>query len=251
VKKHCAILAALLTAAVSAADAADQSSAWAAMTNFNVTQTMHGQPGIVKTRVESGNGGDARIVIDISDGKQQTKGTILLISGRWMVTQGLTLQAGSEIDLMDIAALNSQLVRALLQAAVPQGPPEAGKERRILVTELNHPIQVSTTSASGEYGVPWTLAGTVRESAEAERTEYQLDFTSTTDGTKATMHLEGDVSRANPPFVVPDSTLLTGWKVHKIGPYQEPVPGGGTKFDYGARPEGASVATVGELRSAK
>jgi hypothetical protein len=87
---------------------------------------MPGQDGATNTRLEVGADGDARIAVDIRDGSSRTKGTIILIAGRWMLTRGFLPTLGAEIDEMDTAALTTQLVMRLLEAGLPKGSPTPG-----------------------------------------------------------------------------------------------------------------------------
>jgi hypothetical protein len=215
--------------------------------DVEVSETAPGQPGAAKTRLETGADGDARITVDLNDEKGRTNGTILLISGRWMVTRDLTPEAASEIDLMDIAALNSQLVIKLLAAALPDGPPQPGHSVHVSLQEKSRPIQVATSSASGEYNAPWTVDGTVTVPSIGASAAFQLTF-AYTDEKLNTVQLVGTVGNPKPPLAIPDSFPLAGWIVHRLGRYQEQTPNG-TKLDYGARPSSPAAKTVGELRS--
>jgi len=217
------------------------------VTNIAVTESFDGDSGLSKTRVETNATNDARFTIDVPDGGSRNQGTILLISGRWMASRGLTLETGEEIDIMDVATLNSQLAIALLQAAFPEGPPPSGTNRHVSLSEKSNPITVSTTSATGKYEAPWTVDGSV--SSAKGVVSYQLTFTFTAEKQKIVAHLTGDVSNPDPPLNIPNSTALDGWVIHRLGPYEERTPTG-TKLDYGARRSDESM-TVGELRKRK
>lgn len=213
----------------------------------SATETLNGAVGSSETRLESGPNGDVRITIDLRDGKSRTKGTILLISGRWMMTRGLKFYPGMEIDLLDQAALNSQLVVSLLRAALPNGPPGAGEPKTVSFTEVNKPISVSTTSASGEYGAPWSVNGTIGVPAAGALAKYSLKFTYSGETGKVTMLITGEVGSPKLPLTIPDSMSLVGWKIHKLGPTQAQGPNS-AQLDYGAQPSTQNDATVGSLR---
>ena len=222
--------------------------AWS-VRNIEVTETAPPIPGAEATQLSVADDGDAQISIDVTDGKEQTKGLILVISGRWMVTKGLTLQRGSETNLMDIAALNSQLVMALLNTTLPQGPPGPGESVKVEHTETQRALRVGTSSGSGEYGVPWKVSGTVSVASADAPTVFQLDFVFSSREDKEAAHLSGQVSRPQPAVSIPDSLPLSGWAVYSIGPHQESTPDG-PKVKYGAV-AAADAATVGELRLRK
>jgi hypothetical protein len=222
-------------------------SPWA-MTSFDVTQTVPSVTIVETTKLAVAANGDARIAVDINSGKERRRGTILLVAGRWMATQGLTLQSGSELDLMDIAAMNSQLVMTLLRLALPEGPPQPGGPVRIDLKDQRTPVKVATSSASGEYGAPWSASGTVSAAAAGAPVNYQLDFKFKTREDEQEVHLKGQVSRPDPPLAIPDSDSLAGWSVYAIGPGQKVSRDG--RGGYGAQPAPAA-ATVGELRQRK
>src|ERR1700722_840817 len=226
-----------------AADAA----AWVAK-DVSVILTVPGQDGAANTRLEIGANGDARVTVDTREGSSHTKGTIILIAGRWMLTQGFAPTPGAEIDEMDAAALSTQLVMKLLEAGLPNGPPTPGSPQHVSFSERTTALQVATTSASGEYGAPWSIDGTVSVKAPGAQATYRLRFTFSNEGHAATINLAGTVADdATPPVSFPDSMTLSDWTIHKIGPYQQQLPDG-TRYDYGARPQTPKATTVGELR---
>jgi hypothetical protein len=230
----------------SSGNAADGELSWVAK-DVSASLTVPGQQGASNTRIEVGANGDARVTFDVLDGGNHTKGTIILIAGRWMLTQGFTPTPGEEIDEMDAAALTSQLIIKLLEAVLPKGPPAPGTSRHVSYSERTNAIQVATTSASGEYSPPWSVNGTVAVQAPGFPATYRLNFKYSDEGHTLNMNLAGSV--ADPKTVVsfPDSMPLSGWTIHNVGPYQERSPDG-NKFDYGARPQIPKATTVGELR---
>jgi hypothetical protein len=215
--------------------------------DVSVVLTVPGQDGAANTRLEVGADGDARITVDNREGSSRTKGTIILIAGRWMLTQGFAPTPGAEIDEMDAAALTTQLVMRLLEAGLPKGPPNPGSPQHVSLSEKTNPIQVTTTSASGEYGPPWSIDGTVSVKAPGAPATYRLRFTFSDEGRATTMNLAGSVADPSPPIFFPDSMTLSKWSIHKIGPYKQQLPDG-TRYDYGAQPQTPKVTTVGELR---
>jgi hypothetical protein len=73
--------------------AADGAAAWIAK-DVSVTLTVPGQDGVANTRLEVGAIGDARVTVDTREGSSHTKGRIILIAGRWMLTQGFAPTPG-------------------------------------------------------------------------------------------------------------------------------------------------------------
>src|SRR5215469_1955186 len=82
------ILVALIAAALPAdADLAEApATAWAA-NNIRVSQSETGRAGSTNTHFEVAADGDARIAIERREDGTHISGTILLIGGRWMLTQ--------------------------------------------------------------------------------------------------------------------------------------------------------------------
>ena len=240
------VLAVAFATGASSGNAADAKSAWV-VKDVSVSLTAPGQDGASNTRLEVGENGDARVTFDDLEGGNHTKGTIILIAGRWMLTHGFTPTPGEEIDHMDAAALTSQLITKLLEAVLPKGPPAPGKSRNVSYTEKSNAIQVATMSASGEYGPPWSVNGTVATQAPGFPATYRLKFKYSDEGQTVNMNLAGSVADPKSVLSFPDSMPLSGWTIHNVGPYQEPSPDG-TKFDYGARQQNPKATTVGELR---
>ncbi len=213
---------------------------------IDITKTVIGHPDQLFTKLEMAPNGDARVTYETTDGESPQAGTILVISGRWMLVKGLNLEKGREIDLLDIASLNSQLLLTLLSKSLPNGPPAAGDAQEISFTEEVEPIQVSTSSASGVYPAPWSVTGNARALSNSTVT-YSIDF-NVKRGDVPTMHLEGAVSTPSAAIELSDSMSLTGWTVYKIGPYEEQTSQG-TVLDYGAKASAVTAKTLGELRA--
>jgi hypothetical protein len=211
--------------------AAEPRAAWMA-NDISVLESSPGQEAPVSTHFEVASNGDARISATLHDAAH-TRGTILLVAGRWMLSQGFSATPGSEIHALDAAALNSQLVVVLLTAALPEGPPPPGAPRQVRVTEKNNPIRISTETASAEYGAPWTVDGTVSVEAPGAPANYHLSFTWSAQEHETTRVFSGTVSDAQSTLSLPDSMKLAGWTVRAIG---------------ARRPPPAEATTLGELR---
>lgn len=239
-----ALAAALLIAPV-AGRADEPRAAWTA-NDISVIETASGHGAPVSTRFEIASNGDARITVTLHDAAH-TRGTILLIAGRWMLTQGFSPTSGNEIHAMDVAALNSQLVIVLLTAALPKGPPAPGAPQQVRVTEKNNPIRIATETASAEYGAPWTVDGTVSVPAADAPVSYHLSFTWSAQGRQTTRVFSGTVSGVESTLSFPDSMKLAGWTVRAVGA-RRPSPSDGSATSGGSLPSSPKVATVGELR---
>ena len=243
-----AILLFALAAGPAAARAtAVRTAAWTS-NDISVTQTLPGQEeGGDSSRFQVGENGDARIEVTLRNGSTHTAGTILLIAGRWLLSQGFDATPGQEIHALDAAALNSQLVIVLLTAALPKGPPDPGVPQHVNFTEKGYPIHIATATASREYGAPWTVEGTVSVQAARAPATFRLSFSYSDHGRPMTNAFAGSVASSESPVHLPDSMKVAGWTVRRIGAQQERFsdrlkPGSGTGA---AVPK---VATIGDLR---
>jgi hypothetical protein len=214
--------------------------------DISVSQSVPGQPGTASIHFEVATNGDARIVTDRRDAGTRTTGTIVLIAGRWMLTQGFTAAAGQEIASLDLAALSSQLVILLLTAALPNGPPAPGPPQHVRFAERTNPIHIATASASAEYGSPWTVVGTVTVPGADMPASYQLSFTYSDQGLSRTMDLAGSVGNATSPVDFPDSMKLAGWKIRRLP--QSPDSSVSASPDSAMHEPSPRAATLGELR---
>jgi len=235
-----AILLLALSAGPAAARTTDVRAAAWTPNDISVTQTLPGQEGGASSRFQVGENGDARIEVTLRSGSTQTAGTILLIAGRWLLAQGFDATPAQEIDALDTAALNSQLVIVLLTAALPKGPPDPGAPQRVNFTEKGYPIHIATATASREYGAPWTVEGTVSVQAARAPTTFRLSFSYSDQGRPMTNVFAGSVASSEPPVYLPDSMKVTGWTIRRIGAHQERRPAAGAAVP--------KAATVGDLR---
>jgi hypothetical protein len=238
-----AILALILTVCPTALPAAG-SAAWTP-NDISVSRTVAGQLESAGTHFEIGANGDARITVDLRTEGMRTRGTILLINGRWMLAQGFTGAAGREIEALDAAALNSQLVIVLLTAALPNGPPAPGAPQHVRVAEKNNPIKIATASRSAEYLAPWTVVGSVTVPVAEAPASYQFSFTYSEEGLARTIDFAGSVGNLKSPLEFPDSMKLAGWKIHRL-----PSPEGSSSHpEEAAHRATTRAATLGELRA--
>lgn len=206
---------ALLIATAPAAAFAAAAAAWSP-DDIHVSRSSPGQPGSAGSRFEIAQNGDARITVERREGSTHATGTIILIGGRWMLTQGFAAAPGKELESLDLAVLNSQLVVVLLTAALPDGPPAAGAPQHVRFVEKTNPIRIATATSATEYLAPWTVVGTVTVPAADAEATYQLSFTYSDQGLSRTLDFAGSVGDAQSPLDFPDSMKLAGWKVRRL-----------------------------------
>jgi hypothetical protein len=237
---------ALLIATAPAAAFAAAAAAWSP-DDIHVSRSSPGEPGSAGSRFEIARNRDARITIERREGSTHATGTIVLIGGRWMLTQGFAAAPGKELESLDLAVLNSQLVVVLLTAALPDGPPSAGPPQHVRFVEKTNPIRIATATSATEYLAPWTVVGTVIVPAADAEATYQLSFTYSDQGLSRTMDFAGSVGNARSPLDFPDSMKLAGWKIRRL---PQSLESSLTAADAGSAPHPGAPqpATLGKLR---
>lgn len=186
------------------------------------------------------------VQIDQKHGDETTSGTVMLVSGRLMMTKGLDMNPGYEIDLLDGPILIYQLAINLLDKAFPTGPATIVAEHGVDRTEEAEGIHVATMSASGQFQPPWTLTGKVSRASD-ESISFDLAFTFPAGGENRTWHLSGLWEN---PVVVPDfddSMSLEEWNIHSLGPISIKRDGGSI-VDYGAEKIVLDIKTLRQLK---
>jgi hypothetical protein len=236
---------ALFLAAAALGAPARASSGWAP-NDISVSRSAPGEPATLGTHFEVAPDGDARIAVERRDGSSRAAGTILLIGGRWMLTRGFGAST-NEIDSLDRAALDSQLVIVLLTAALPDGPPAPGQPQHVRFAEKTNPIRMTTASTSAEYRAPWTVVGTVTVPAAEAAANYQLSFTYSDQGVARTVDFAGSAATSRSPLDLPDSMKLAGWKITRL-PQSLESSLSAAPPDAAAPKDAQRAATLGELR---
>ena len=245
-RRWLALLSLIPAAAPAGAQLAEGSAAWAP-NDIRVLRTEAERPGSTSSHFEVAPNGDARIAVELRDDGTHTTGTILLVAGRWMLTRGFTSKAGKEIEALDIAALNSQLVIVLLTAVLPGGRPAAGPPQHVRFAEKVKPIRIATASTSAEYHAPWTVTGSVTVPEADAPASYQLSFTYSEEGAARTLDFAGSVANAKSPVELPDSMKVAGWKISRLSTTTQ-SSSSGTQTGSGAHHALPQVTTLGELR---
>lgn len=188
------------------------------------------------------------LVLDLdslSEGKPQ-KGSIKLVEGRAMLTRGLTLKRGYEIDALDGPILTYQILVSLLSQAIPNGSDRFTGDNTINIKEKKRGIRIATTSASGYFPPPWRLAGSVSRK-DKETVDFSLQFTYTHNKATAVLLLDGTWRQLQQAPKIDSSMSLSGWKLHLLGPV-EIKQEGSTILDYAAQSKPTPLGTLGELR---
>jgi hypothetical protein len=194
---------------------------------------------------------DISVDAETADGKTVNTGQIILIGGRVMATKGAVGKPGYEIDALDSAILQQQLVLRLLGYALPEGMKGLKGSRRIDYGKEKTGIQFATPSAHGFVTPPWRLRGMVKVIAP-DVIEYKLDLTSGEKGKPVQQgglfapHFSGRLSKTSNAKIA-DSMSLDGWNILSVGPQVKKTTDG-TIYDYSAVPSAERFNTIAEVR---
>jgi hypothetical protein len=144
-------------------------------------------------------------------------GQIVLASGRVMLTRGLTLEKGYEVDVLNEPLLYYQLLAVLLDRAFPDGPSKFNEASVVGVEEAVRGIRLATTSATGLIGAPWSASGFMkRRDAQTVDFSLKLDFYFEPENARRVVTLQGAWKKAARAPALPASMSLEGWKVRAI-----------------------------------
>jgi hypothetical protein len=174
------------------------------------------------------------------------KGTIIVLAGKTMLSKGLVLKKGYEIDALDTPIIMFQLLLDILNKTIPSGPSSVTKEFTVEHTETQVPIHISTKSASAHFNAPWTVTGQLSKAVKGS-IDYDLKFaTSLNGGINYTLEMAGELHQKS-GRALDDTMKLDGWQIYQLGPV-ETQRGDITSFDYGAQLIHPKASTLGKLR---
>ncbi len=244
---HLRVGLAFLACALTASSLAVAATSWNEVTEVRlaVSGDIGSEP--MEYRIEVFSGGDARISLVDESVPPAHWPAIVLVGGQVMLVQNLELEHGYEIDALDRPALMLQLVLTLLEHGVNGGPDSVPRDGvDVEHAEPNEPIQISTTSAGGEFPAPWRLSGAVRRDSE-NRIAYELDLSYAAGAERAKIRITGSWETKEPRPELDQEMELSGWTSYTIGPIERQASGS-TVLDFGAQPRRFESQNIGELR---
>jgi hypothetical protein len=180
-----------------------------------------------------------------------TTGSVATVGGRIMLSKGLDLEPGYEIDALDAPQLSMRLVMILLGRIFPEGPIQITQSREVDRTD-DVGIKYATPSASGYIPAPWHLKGSVEKLA-SEKVGFNLRLSFSTEDRKGdhksyAIDMQGELGMLTHAVFL-DTDTVDGWRTYRLGPYMIKQTTG-TIFDYGARPdETTKYRTIGDIRA--
>jgi hypothetical protein len=229
-------------------DPCGKPTAWQEFSGFSLVATAPGQPGFSKYQGSFDNDiGDIQIDIEITQAGTTKRGKIMMIGGRVMATQGPIAKPGYEIDALDGAILQLQLVTKLLGRSIPEGPATIKSSQHVDFADSKTGVEIATPSAGGMMPAPWRLVGELKK-GQGDVIEFDLAFTFPSGEGKGTttMSFTGRLFNAI-NTKVDDQMELATWNLFGVGP-QSRKQGDATIIDYSAAPETNTYKTVADVR---
>jgi len=230
-------------------DPCGEPTAWQDFNSFTLKVTAPGKSGYSQWqgRLDKKTN-DIQIDVENSEAGSVARGRILMIAGRVMAIQGPIAQPGYEIDALDAAALQLQLVTKLLGRAFPNGPASVKPAQDVDYSDRNTGIQIATQSAGGMIQAPWRVVGELKH-VDPDVIQYDLTLTSSNardPGKKNTVTFSGTLFNS-PNTRIDDQLSLEKWNLFGVGP-QSRKQGNSTIIDYSAAPETTAYKTVADVR---
>jgi len=229
----------------------DDISAWAVFTKIALKQSYSGSAATMEWEgAFDPETHDASIYISMRGSKEPMTGTVGLVGGQVMLTKGLQLQPGYEIDALDAPVLSMRLAMIVLNRLFPKGPDAIEGTVNIDRTDQVG-IEYATPSASGYIPAPWHAKGTVSRLVDGKVSfEIALSFPMGGQDQQKndfTINTKGEFAKLGRP-VFRDADSLEGWTTYGLGPQQSKLDSS-TIMDYGAKPQQVVYRTIGDVRA--
>jgi len=205
--------------------------------------------------MEIGQGGDVWIRQEAKEKDRVAALTLLLVGGKAVAVAGGDLRSGTELEILDRAGLQLQLVEHILSRAYPAGPDSVNGHEKIAVQEKKEPIQIGTTGSRGYFSPPWSVAGHATPLATG-KVGFDFTFSFAAEKSKEKANKKTNKMKPNklkfagiwqrdpraPNF--DDRLPLAGWRVYLLG-----TRSGEPTTQYGVVPA-EQYKTLGDLRQA-
>jgi len=209
--------------------------------------------------MEIGQGGDVWIRQEAKEKDGVAALTLLLVGGKAVAVAGAELRSGTELDILDRAGLQLQLVEHLLGRAYPDGPDSVNGHEKIAVQEKKEPIQIGTTGSKGYFSPPWSVTGQATPLAAGKvGFDFIFSFAPEKSNGKASKKATKKTNMAKPSKLkfagiwqrdsrtpnFDDRLPLAGWRIYLLG-----TRSGEHTTQYRAVPT-EKYKTLGDLRQA-
>lgn len=189
---------------------------------------------------EVASGSEYRITLEERFGDAPASGTIIVLDGRVMLTNGLELEPGSETGSLDAAALVQQLTLKLLQHVFPGGREEVLGVEAFRVRRVHLSIAAATRRATTEFAPPWMVTGQI-DNGNFDWVDFELEFEAPDVDYRAVF--SGRWEELPDPVAFRDTMVIEDWHVWPLAPQPDPAY---LKPGWAARD--MRIITLGDLR---
>lgn len=191
---------------------------WSSGNHFMIRGKSAGKEKRVEWRYEFAKNRDLKLGVRIASLGGAETGAVFLIDNRTMLTKGLTLTPGHEIDTLGVPILTLQLVADLLDRAFPAGPSAVYGRQPIDEADNTTPVRIAAQGATGFIPAPWRLTGAVeRLSASRISFDLTLAFKPLLDDAELQLIQFAGIWEKQPaPPMLSDATKIDGWAIHRI-----------------------------------
>lgn len=199
--------------------------------------------------MEIGQGGDVLIRQEAKEKTEVKALTLLLVGGKAVAVSGGELPSGGDLEVLDRAGLQLQLVEHILGRAYPAGPDAVPGHEKMVIKEKKDPIHIGTTGSKGYFSPPWSVVGQATPLAPG-KVGFDFTFSFTAEKSKekkkklTKLKFAGIWHRDPRTPKFDDRLPLAGWKVYMLG-----TRTGEQAASYGAVPT-ENYNTLGDLRQA-
>lgn len=226
--------------------------AWQDFNSFTLKASAPGEPAYSQWQGRfDKETNDIQIDVENSKPGSVVKGKILMIGGRVMAMQGPIAEPGYEIDALDGAVLQLQLVTKILGRVIPDGPASVKSAQHVDYSDSKTGIQIATPSAGGMIQPPWHVVGELKR-FEPDVVQYDLTLTYGSGGDtgkekqRSTVAFFGRLFNS-PNTKIDDQLRLDKWNLFGVGP-QSRKHADSTIIDYSAAPATTAYRTVADVR---
>jgi hypothetical protein len=220
---------------------------WIQFTSVTLDLTPQGSPSSMAFKaLFDHDANDFLIDLDVRDPSAGMKGTVGMVAGRVMLSRGVTLRRGAEIDAIDGPILYTKLLSIVLDRALPEGPSSVSGTKHVDYAGKKG-IPFATPSAQGYIPMPWSAKGKVRK-LQKGAFAFDIALAWQEKSVSQVYRFKGEYSMRTKP-VFDEGMSLNGWTLYGVG-VQVDEHQGTTTYDYGAKPTtGPDLRTVADVRA--
>ena len=160
-----------------------------------------------------------------------TDSEMILLQGKLLFVKADDIDPLYAIDALDYPALMLQLVLKILAYTVPEGPQGIKETKNIDFLESLKSIKVATASASGKYGTPWKVKGSLVKDISGI-IHFDLLFTYSFEGKSITDTFRGSWQIVQGKQNIDYTLNVKDYQVFSLGVRKMEAQGGMT-IDYG------------------